>query len=48
MQDTGYPGILAKTSQGRKTWGYAAGVTDIRTKNPMKTDCCFRIGSVTT
>ena len=50
MQDTlqlGYPGILAKTSQGRKTWGYAAGVADLRTKKPMKTDFRFRIGSVT-
>lgn len=51
MQDTlqlGYPRILAKTSQGRKTWGYAAGVANVRTKKPMKTDFCFRIGSVTT
>lgn len=44
----GYPGILAKTSQSRETWGYAAGVADIRTKKSIKTDFCFRIGSVTT
>jgi D-alanyl-D-alanine carboxypeptidase len=50
MRDTlqlGYPGILAKTSEGEKTWGYAAGVADLRTKKPMKTDFRFRIGSVT-
>ncbi|MEC2302195.1 serine hydrolase [Bacillus cereus] len=43
----GYPGILAKTSEGGKTWGYAAGIADLRTKKPMKTDFRFRIGSVT-
>ncbi len=51
MQDTlqfGYPETLAKTSEGRKTWGHAAGVADIKTKKPMKTDFCFCIGSVTT
>lgn len=50
MRDTlqlGYPGILAKTSKGEKTWGYAAGVADLRTKKTMKTDFRFRIGSVT-
>ncbi|WP_413776776.1 serine hydrolase domain-containing protein [Bacillus sp. ZJS3] len=50
MRDTlqlGYPGILAKTSEGEKKWGYAAGVADLRTKKPMKTDFRFRIGSVT-
>ncbi len=50
MRDTlqlGYPGILAKTSEGGKTWGYAVGVADLNTKKPMKTDFCFRIGSVT-
>ncbi|MED3416176.1 serine hydrolase [Bacillus thuringiensis] len=50
MRDTlqlGYPGILAKTSEGGKTWGYAAGIADLRTKKPMKTDFRFRIGSVT-
>ncbi len=50
MRDTlqlGYPGILAKTSKGGKTWGYAAGVADLNTKKPMKTDFRFRIGSVT-
>jgi len=50
MQDTlqlGYPGILAKTSYDGKTWGYATGVADLRTKKPMKTDFRFRIGSVT-
>ncbi|WP_242277825.1 serine hydrolase [Bacillus cereus group sp. BfR-BA-01446] len=50
MRDTlklGYPGILAKTSKGGKTWGYAAGVADLKTKKPMKTDFRFRIGSVT-
>ncbi|MDF3554535.1 serine hydrolase domain-containing protein [Bacillus cereus] len=50
MRDTlqlGYPGILAKISKDRKTWSYAAGVADLRTKKPMKADYCFRIGSVT-
>ncbi|PET91101.1 D-alanyl-D-alanine carboxypeptidase, partial [Bacillus cereus] len=50
MRDTlhlGYPGILAKTSEGGKTWGYAAGEANLSTKQPMKTDYRFRIGSVT-
>ncbi|MED1116640.1 serine hydrolase domain-containing protein [Bacillus paramycoides] len=50
MRDTlqlGYPGILAKTSEYGKTWSYAAGIADLRTKKPMKTDFRFRIGSVT-
>ncbi|MBE7129785.1 serine hydrolase domain-containing protein [Bacillus mycoides] len=50
MRDTlqlGYPGILAKTSEGGKTWSYAAGVADLSSKQPMKTDFRFRIGSVT-
>nr|WP_314110310.1 serine hydrolase domain-containing protein [Bacillus pseudomycoides] len=50
MRDTlqlGYPGILAKTSEGGKTWSYAAGIADLRTKKPMETDFRFRIGSVT-
>ncbi|MFC9446596.1 serine hydrolase domain-containing protein [Bacillus cereus] len=50
MRDTlhlGFPGILVKTSEGGKTWGYAAGIADLRTKKPMKTDFRFRIGSVT-
>ncbi|MGV2537900.1 serine hydrolase domain-containing protein, partial [Bacillus thuringiensis] len=50
MLDTlqlGYPGILAKSSEDGKTWGYAAGIADLRTKKPMKTDFRFRIGSVT-
>ncbi|MGG2015277.1 serine hydrolase domain-containing protein [Bacillus sp. S10(2024)] len=50
MRDTlqlGIPGILAKTSEDGKTWGYAAGVANLSTKQPMKTDFRFRIGSVT-
>ncbi|PGM28219.1 D-alanyl-D-alanine carboxypeptidase [Bacillus cereus] len=43
----GYPGILAKTSEGGKTWSYAAGVANLSSKKPMKTDFRFRIGSVT-
>ncbi|MGG2091956.1 serine hydrolase domain-containing protein [Bacillus sp. S13(2024)] len=43
----GFPGILAKTSEGGKTWGYAAGVANLSTKKPMKTDFRFRVGSVT-
>ncbi|MFK4413053.1 CubicO group peptidase (beta-lactamase class C family) [Bacillus sp. RC251] len=43
----GFPGILAKVSKGGKTWSYAAGVADLSTKKPMKTDFRFRIGSVT-
>ncbi|WP_442866453.1 hypothetical protein [Bacillus cereus group sp. Bc200] len=44
----GYHGIIAKTSRSTETWGYAAGVADIRTKKSIKTDFYFRIGSVTT
>lgn len=50
MRDTlqlGFPGILAKTSEGGKMWGYAAGVANLSTKKPMETDFRFRIGSVT-
>ncbi|MGE7647283.1 serine hydrolase domain-containing protein [Peribacillus frigoritolerans] len=50
MRDTlhlGFPGILVKTSEGGKTWSYAAGIADLSTKKPMKTDFRFRIGSVT-
>ncbi|MFJ7994459.1 serine hydrolase domain-containing protein [Peribacillus frigoritolerans] len=50
MRDTlqlGYPGILAEIHKGGKTWSYAAGIADVRTKKPMKTDFRFRIGSVT-
>ncbi|MED0997580.1 serine hydrolase [Bacillus mobilis] len=50
MRDTlklGYPGILAKTSESGKTWEYATGIADLRTKKPMRTDFRFRIGSVT-
>ncbi|MGM0887583.1 MAG: serine hydrolase domain-containing protein [Bacillota bacterium] len=50
MRDTlhlGFPGILVKTFEGGKTWGYAAGIADLSTKKPMKTDFSFRIGSVT-
>lgn len=50
MRDTlqlGYPGILVKTFEGGKTWNHAAGVADLNTKKPMKTDFRFRIGSVT-
>lgn len=43
----GYPGILAKIHKGGKMWSYAAGIADLRTKKPMKTDFRFRIGSVT-
>ncbi|HDR7992789.1 TPA: beta-lactamase family protein [Bacillus cereus] len=43
----GYPGILAQISKGGKTWSYTAGIADLRTKKPMKTDFRFRIGSVT-
>ncbi|HDR4766567.1 TPA: beta-lactamase family protein [Bacillus cereus] len=50
MRDTlqfGYPGILAKIYKGGKTWSYTAGIADLRTKKPMKTDFRFRIGSTT-
>ncbi|MCP1311388.1 serine hydrolase domain-containing protein [Paenibacillus tyrfis] len=50
MRDTlqfGFPGILAKTSDGGKKWGYATGVANLSTKKPMETDYRFRIGSVT-
>ena len=48
MRDTlklGYPGILAKTESGKH--GVMAGVADLSTKKPMKTDFRFRIGGVT-
>ncbi|PEL01730.1 D-alanyl-D-alanine carboxypeptidase [Bacillus toyonensis] len=50
MRDTlqfGAPGILAKTTEGDKTWSYAAGVADLNTKKPMDANFQFRIGSVT-
>ncbi|MEI4623771.1 beta-lactamase family protein [Bacillus pfraonensis] len=50
MRDTlelGYPGILYKIYKDGKTWSYATGIADLRTKKPMKTDFRFRIGSVT-
>ncbi|UYX55304.1 beta-lactamase family protein [Bacillus thuringiensis] len=50
MQETvqlGTPGILAKTSNNGKTSSYTAGVVDLSTKKPMKSDYRFRIGSVT-
>lgn len=50
LRDTlhlGFPGILVKTYEGGKTWGYAAGVANLITKKPMKTDFRFRIASVT-
>ncbi|MED3319417.1 MULTISPECIES: serine hydrolase domain-containing protein [Bacillus] len=50
MRDTlhlGFPGILVKTYEGGKTWGYAAGVANLSTKKPMKIDFRFRIASVT-
>ncbi len=50
MRDTlhlGFPGILVKTYEGGKTWGYAAGVANLSTKKPMKTDFRFRLASVT-
>ncbi|QWG70298.1 class A beta-lactamase-related serine hydrolase (plasmid) [Bacillus mycoides] len=43
----GFPGVLVKTSEGGKTWSYAAGVANLSSKKPMKTDFRFRIGSVT-
>ncbi|UKS29675.1 beta-lactamase family protein [Paenibacillus sp. HWE-109] len=43
----GFPGILAKTTEGGKKWGYATGVANLSTKKPMETDYRFRIGSVT-
>ncbi|MEK4915975.1 serine hydrolase domain-containing protein [Bacillus sp. FSL E2-8887] len=43
----GFPGVLAKTSEGGKTWSYAAGVANRSSKKPMETDFRFRIGSVT-
>ncbi|MGE1127581.1 serine hydrolase domain-containing protein [Bacillus wiedmannii] len=50
MQETvqlGAPGILAKASNNGKTSSYTAGVADLSTKKPMKSDYRFRIGSVT-
>ncbi|MFE4764671.1 serine hydrolase domain-containing protein [Bacillus mycoides] len=50
MRDTiqfGAPGILAKTTEGEKTWSYTAGVADLSTKKTMNADFRFRIGSVT-
>ncbi|KAA0766306.1 serine hydrolase [Bacillus sp. SH5-2] len=50
MQETvqlGAPGILAKAYNNGKTSSYTAGVADLSTKKPMKSDYRFRIGSVT-
>ncbi|MBE5105867.1 beta-lactamase family protein [Bacillus thuringiensis] len=50
MQETvqlGTPGVLAKTSNKGRTSSYIAGVVDLSTKKPMKSDYRFRIGSVT-
>ncbi|MGE7884867.1 serine hydrolase domain-containing protein [Bacillus sp. NPDC094077] len=50
MQETvqlGTPGVLAKTSNNGKTSSYTAGLADLSTKKPMKSDYRFRIGSVT-
>ncbi|HDX9655991.1 TPA: beta-lactamase family protein [Bacillus toyonensis] len=50
MQETvqlGAVGILAKASNNGKTSSYTAGVADLSTKKPVKSDYRFRIGSVT-
>ncbi|PGO22391.1 D-alanyl-D-alanine carboxypeptidase [Bacillus cereus] len=50
MQETvqlGTPGVLAKTSNNGKTSSYTAGVADLSTKQPIKSEYRFRIGSVT-
>ncbi|MGE0994856.1 serine hydrolase domain-containing protein, partial [Bacillus sp. GMa5/2] len=50
MQETiqiGAPGVLAKTSNKGKVNSYTAGVADLITKKPVKSDFRFRIGSVT-
>ncbi len=50
MQETiqiGAPGVLAKTSNKGKISSYTAGVADLSTKKPVKSDYRFRIGSVT-
>ncbi|MEY2304795.1 serine hydrolase domain-containing protein [Bacillus tropicus] len=50
MQETiqiGAPGVLAKTSNKGKINSYTAGVADLNTKKPVKSDYRFRIGSVT-
>ncbi|ADK05610.1 TPA: serine hydrolase domain-containing protein [Bacillus anthracis] len=50
MQETvqlGAPGILAKAYNNGKTSSYTAGVADLSTKKPVKSDYRFRIGSVT-
>ncbi|MDT3498094.1 beta-lactamase family protein [Bacillus toyonensis] len=50
MQETvqlGAVGILANASNDAKTSSYTAGVADLSTKKPVKSDYRFRIGSVT-
>ncbi|AFU13632.1 D-stereospecific peptide hydrolase [Bacillus thuringiensis MC28] len=50
MQETvqlGAPGILAKAYNNGKTSSYTAGVADLSTKKPVKSDYHFRVGSVT-
>ncbi|HDR7951402.1 TPA: beta-lactamase family protein [Bacillus toyonensis] len=50
MQETvqlGAPGILAKAYNNGKTSSYTAGVADLSTKKPVKSDYRFRVGSVT-
>lgn len=41
--ELGYPGILTKTSNSGIKWSYAAGIADLRTKKPMKTDFAFAL-----
>ncbi|HDX9641028.1 TPA: serine hydrolase domain-containing protein [Bacillus mobilis] len=50
MQETiqvGAPGVLAKTYNNGKISSYNAGLADLNSKKPMKSDYRFRIGSVT-
>ncbi len=50
MQETvqlGTPGVLARASNNGKISSYTAGVADLNSKKPMKSDYRFRIGSVT-
>ena len=40
-------GVLARASNNGKISSYTAGVADLNSKKPMKSDYRFRIGSVT-
>ena len=43
----GYPGVLVHVEDEAGTWSGTAGVADVRTREPLRTDSRWRIASVT-